>query len=238
MEKIDAYKLLTDIRKTIYEAEIYVNKNIDMPSEIIADLNKLEDLAKNLEAYVLMTKDKGLISEVEKIPRLPLHNMLNRYDLGVKTAQSILKGWRCLIRIAPQNISGTAVHAEIQEKEQPANCNDKEGVENIKQNQFPFRVASIERIYDFCINTKVLDSEIISNIDFVNAVHSANFKAIHNHASKIKSKSKCKYIIYVLGKFMGADWYLKTAHSIDTEPNKCSGITVPMQWKTKADAIK
>ena len=116
--------------------------------------------------------------------------------------------------------------------------NDKESIGKAEQNRFSFRVASIERIYDFCISTKVLDSEIISNINFVNAVHSANFKAIHDHTSQIKSKSKCKYIIYVLSKFMGEDWYLKTAHSINTEPNRCSGITVPLEWKKKVNAIK
>ncbi|MFZ4799798.1 MAG: hypothetical protein ACOYMA_20065 [Bacteroidia bacterium] len=48
-----------------------------------------------------------------------------------------------------------------------------------------------------------------------------------------------KYIIYILSKFITVDgWYLNTAHSINTEPSKCSGINAPSNWKNKANAIK
>jgi hypothetical protein len=108
-----------------------------------------------------------------------------------------------------------------------------------KPKQYIFDISKITAVYSFCVKTKVLDGSAISNVDFINAVNEANFKTIHAHAEQQRSKSKCKYIIFLLSKFIvGGSWYLNTAHSINTEPNKCSGIGVPVRWKKEADTIK
>ena len=83
-----------------------------------------------------------------------------------------------------------------------------------------------------------MDKDVISNVDFINSVSEANFRSIYDHAVIKKSKHKTKYIICILSKFTGNEWYLKAAHSIDTEPNKCSGATVPYDWKKKAGEIR
>jgi hypothetical protein len=101
-----------------------------------------------------------------------------------------------------------------------------------------FDVAKIAEIYKFCIDTGVIDEDIIPNMGFMNAVSQANFKTIYAHAEHQKSKRKCRYVIYVLSKLLGGEWYLEAAHSIDTEPTKCSGANVPAEWKRKALAIK
>lgn len=95
-------------------------------------------------------------------------------------------------------------------------------------------IEAINGIYKFCIETDVLDSEVISNVAFINAVNTANFKSISNHAETKDTKTKSMYVIYVLSKYMTSDWYLQTAHSIDTEPTKCSGANVPIKWKSIA----
>jgi hypothetical protein len=108
-----------------------------------------------------------------------------------------------------------------------------------KNQQYTFDTVKITNIYNFCINTGVLINTVISNVDFINAVNTANFKTIYAHAEQQESKGKCKYIIFILSKFIAGDgWYLKTAHSINTEPCKCSGINVPSGWKKKANTIK
>jgi hypothetical protein len=99
--------------------------------------------------------------------------------------------------------------------------------------------TEINDIYDFCVVTGVLNSDVISIVEFMTAVVSANFKHIYKHAEWQHSKAKCKYIIYILsGLIQNADWYVKTAHSIDTEPNRCSGANVIFEWKIEANRLK
>jgi hypothetical protein len=108
-----------------------------------------------------------------------------------------------------------------------------------KSQRYTFDTAKISAVYDFCIETKVFNSSDVTEVDFIKAVDSADFRSIHAESEKTKGKSRCKYIIYVLSKFISGDnWYLNTAHSINTEPNKCSGITVPSEWKKKVNDIK
>ena len=93
-------------------------------------------------------------------------------------------------------------------------------------------------VYDFCIETKVI-SEYISNLDFINATNNADFSQIYTNAEQENSKTKFKYIIYVLSFIIdNPEWYLLAAQNINTEPNKCSGANVPTVWKKQADALK
>ena len=107
----------------------------------------------------------------------------------------------------------------------------------LKRNKL--NIVLIDKIYNFCIETKVLDENIVSNVDFINTVESADFSIIYEHSKEQQSSTKMRYIIYVLNKFISInDWFLNAAHSIDTEPSKCSGVNVPTKWKNKANAIK
>jgi hypothetical protein len=104
--------------------------------------------------------------------------------------------------------------------------------------QYIFDIGKITTIYNFCIDTGVI-SNSISNVNFINAVNNADFKNVFANAEQQKAKSKCKYIIYVLSHTVSAEsWYQNTARSINTEPNKCSGINVPSDWKRQANALK
>jgi hypothetical protein len=107
----------------------------------------------------------------------------------------------------------------------------KSGIENPKR--YKFDILKVTDIYNFCINTNVISNSIL-NVDFINAVDSADFTPILFDGEK----SKCKYIIYILSKIISPEWYLAAAHSINTEPNRCSGINVPCEWKKQANALK
>jgi hypothetical protein len=116
------------------------------------------------------------------------------------------------------------------------NPDTNENIGNPKQ--YTLDIEKITKVYNFCVNTEVIDGTIISNVDFINAVNNADFRVIYTHAEQQKTKGKCKYIIYVLSKFVNDKWYLNTARSIDIEPNRCSGINVPLDWRKKANAIR
>lgn len=90
------------------------------------------------------------------------------------------------------------------------------------------------RIYLFCTESKVFN---VTLDDFKRAVSQADFNSIIKMDSTLKGK--LKYLIYILGCHADTpDWYINAAHSIDTEPNKCSGATAPTAWKKQAKAIK
>ncbi len=90
-------------------------------------------------------------------------------------------------------------------------------------------------VYDFCIATRVFSG--IAHADFCTCVAEANFAHIYNSEGRLAAK--LKYMIYVLSRRMNnPQWYSDSAHSIDTEPNKCSGAGVPPEWKRQALAIK
>ena len=47
------------------------------------------------------------------------------------------------------------------------------------------------------------------------------------------------YLITNLAKhIIKPDWYKETAHSINTEPTRLSGISIPSPWKKKLNGIK
>ena len=103
--------------------------------------------------------------------------------------------------------------------------------------QYKLDIKKLAKVYTFCIDTGVIDNSI-SNVDFINAASYADFKQIYANAEQQKSKSKCKYIIFVISKFAGGEWYLDTTNGIGIKPNKCSGANIPADWKRDADAIK
>jgi hypothetical protein len=100
---------------------------------------------------------------------------------------------------------------------------------------FEYDPTFCTKIYDFCITTRVFRG--ITHSEFCTCVGEANFTPIYNSESRLAAK--LKYIIYVISRRMNnPQWYSNSAHSIDTEPNKCSGASVPLEWKRQALAIK
>lgn len=115
--------------------------------------------------------------------------------------------------------------------------NSTNGINNLKKNNLD--IVLINKIYNFCIETKVLDKNTITNVDFINAVEIADFLNIYKHSKEMQSSTKMRYIIYVLSKYNTSNnWFMNAAHSINTEPTKCSGVNVPTKWKNDANAIK
>jgi hypothetical protein len=134
---------------------------------------------------------------------------------------------------------------DITEIIESLNEKNKESKENAnemktgKPQQYEYDSSKIVAIYKFCTETNVLNGSAISFENFINAVNSADFKAIYNNAEQQNSASKCRYIIFILSKIIpGGDWYLNVAHSINTEPNRCSGVSVPSHWKKRANELK
>lgn len=99
------------------------------------------------------------------------------------------------------------------------------------------------RLIDQCHLRKVYDYVCddafkgISFKEFERCVVERNFSKIYN--SEYAKASMIKYLIYVLSKHIDSEsWYRDTAHSINTEPQKCSGASVPKQWRRELNAIK
>lgn len=99
------------------------------------------------------------------------------------------------------------------------------------------------RLIDQCYLRKVYDYVCddafkgISFKEFERCVVERNFSKIYN--SEYAKASMIKYLIYVLSKHIDNEsWYRDTAHSINTEPQKCSGASVPKQWRRELNAIK
>ena len=119
------------------------------------------------------------------------------------------------------------------------NCTDVQCKQSdTNDNKCAFDIKIITKIYDYCVATSVLGKDAISNVDFINAVSEANFKAIYDHAKIKKSKTKVKYTIYALSNFIGRKWYQVAANSIGEEPTSCSRANVPKDWKKKLQEIR
>jgi len=113
-------------------------------------------------------------------------------------------------------------------------------IENLEKEllHYSFDENKILEVYKFCIETNVINNDI-SDSEFLECVSHADFRKIHLNAEEQNAKSKCKYIIYILSWLVnGEKWYLNTAQSIGTEPNRCSGINVPYKWKQEAETLK
>lgn len=56
--KNGAYNALIEIGQTLKEADTFVKKGLALPPAMISQINKLEDLGRNIEAYARATGDK------------------------------------------------------------------------------------------------------------------------------------------------------------------------------------
>lgn len=85
----------------------------------------------------------------------------------------------------------------------------------------------LRKVYDYVCDDAFKG---ISFKEFERCVVERNFSKIYN--SEYAKASMIKYLIYVLSKHIDNEsWYRDTAHSINTEPQKCSGASVPKQWR-------
>ncbi len=105
------------------------------------------------------------------------------------------------------------------------------------QTRYEYDPITISRIFEHCQKTDVFDDQI-SLSDFTMAIDNTDFKEIVEKCAKRKKKSKCMSVINKLSKVISSEWYRKTAHSINTEPTRISGISVPCGWKKELDDIK
>ena len=103
--------------------------------------------------------------------------------------------------------------------------------------RYEYDPITISRIFEHCQKTDVFDDQI-SLSDFTMAIDNTDFKEIVEKCAKRKKKSKCMSVINKLSKVISSEWYRKTAHSINTEPTRISGISVPCGWKKELDDIK
>jgi hypothetical protein len=92
----------------------------------------------------------------------------------------------------------------------------------------------LRKVYDYIIG------DVFKNIsfeEFKGCVAKRDFSNIY-----YSEGSKCamtKYLIYILGKHIDDEsWYRDVAHSINTEPQKCSGASVPPLWRKNLNSIR
>ena len=105
MEKIEAYRILIDIRRIINSARLLVECQTSLSSEAVGDFRILGDLAKSVEAYAMMSKDIDLIKEVEQTQRYSLYDVLDHYELDEVTRDSLIKCLQSFAHVAPQNLA-------------------------------------------------------------------------------------------------------------------------------------
>lgn len=106
------------------------------------------------------------------------------------------------------------------------NLLDIQEVPDITKAGFEYDVNMITKIYEYCRG----DTFSVSFDTFVNAVAKADFSTIYE--ANTTKRAKCAYLISIIKGFVfGKDWYIEAAHSINTEPTKCSGMKVPVTWK-------
>jgi hypothetical protein len=119
MERIDAFKIVVKIKRIVEEVTIYVEDKTTIPPLVICELNTLGEMATTLEAYALMTQDKGLIDEVGKIKRDALHRVVPGWDIDKKTAISVAFCIRSLYNIANMQNSTNKPQPDIVELQPP-----------------------------------------------------------------------------------------------------------------------
>lgn len=109
------------------------------------------------------------------------------------------------------------------------NSNNKEKINkfHIQDNH------KIIAIYEFCTGEKksIFSKTNIPVSKFLSYIENADFSVIYNDI--IAKKTKQRYLIFILSKIMGQDWYEKTVYSINSSKVKCSGATVPPFWKAE-----
>ena len=93
--------------------------------------------------------------------------------------------------------------------------------------------AFLRKVYNIVNGDAFAD---ISFNEFERCVAERDFSKIYN--SKVVRCTKVKYVIYTISRAAGKEWYIDAAHSINTEPQKCSGATVPKLWRKKLDSIR
>ncbi|MDR2919104.1 MAG: hypothetical protein LBV72_07060 [Tannerella sp.] len=104
MDKTEAYGLLVELRKIINTTCLFVERKMEIPPAIISDLDRVGEMSKKMEIYVLMSKDSNFLNEVENTQRYTLHQLLGWYELSNKTRNSVTDCCAHLVNIAPQNL--------------------------------------------------------------------------------------------------------------------------------------
>lgn len=106
MDKIEIYKIIVEINRTIETATLYIKKDLDLPTSLIESLDKIGDMTTTIEAYWKMSNDTNIIAEIEKINRSTLFQINSWRIIDQKTRISITDCIRSLQYIIKQGVAG------------------------------------------------------------------------------------------------------------------------------------
>lgn len=202
---------------SIWYKSIYpVNANIgfliryNRKNEITQIINgfEVEDKFKTNILSILGVVGISLVANLSMI-----EETLNRFRIAA--------GCNIEINIYRDEIQIDNILSSFREKQE-----NPQMVSSILGTPLQYDIGAITRIFNYCKeNTFTVGFET-----FINAVVTADFSTIYNANNTVTSK--CAYLISVVKKFVDdKDWYRKAAHSINSEPTRCSGMKVPSEWK-------
>lgn len=108
----------------------------------------------------------------------------------------------------------------------------KKGVAKSMSNNL-INTAYLRKVYNF------VNGDAFTNIsfdEFNRCVAERDFSRMYHSDNALYSRIKCH--IFAISRIAGIDWYRDAAHSINTEPQKCSGASVPKLWRKELLAIR
>lgn len=132
MEKIEIYKTIITLKRIVEATALYLKKDLQLPTLLIEDLDKIGDMGKTIEDYWERTKDTHVVAQIEKINRATLFqlNSWRGADIEQKTMISVtncIRSLRCIIQQheaeEPQQIEpNTAEQNLTNETVEPEKC--------------------------------------------------------------------------------------------------------------------
>lgn len=131
--KNGAYNALIEIEQTLKEADTFVKKGLALPPAMISQINKFEDLGRNIEAYARATGDKKIIEEIGKISRFELHAIFSWYDMPQDTRMSVARCIRSLYNVARMNDKNSQTMQDVENKQKPPHYSKDEEEKAIRQ---------------------------------------------------------------------------------------------------------
>ena len=165
---------------------------------ICEDYKKLEELKDKLQETRVIGRDAGVLNILLRVIQM-VNNCATSETNNPATSET-----------------------EQKEQHSTSETNNPVTSETEQKEQYKINILKIHDVYNFCIEAEIINNSI-SEENFINAVYNADFKNILSNAESLKSKSACMYTITIISHFVDSPkWYKDTAHSINTEPNRCS----------------
>jgi len=156
---------------------------------------------------------------------------VNLFDSGFYEGERY-KAWEIILQSPNEFKPFFSEKTPRPESQEPPKANDE------KPKQFDLNLKSLSLIFQFCIDTAVFSADL-TNSDFITSIAEADFKALFEREGT--TKTKLKYIIFIIHHFVAErEWYKTAATSIGVTPNACSGANVGDRndnWKNKAKKL-